>query len=266
MLALADKDTYSTARDRRRSLLSRIFLSPEFTFYPQVFRIIWTNSRQAKKGRYGDREWVKGSLDILHIVENVGIEVEITGMANITRNPGPVVFVSNHMSTLETFVLPCIIQPVKPVAFVVKSSLLSAPVFGHVMRARDPVAIDRKNPREDLRAVLEGGSGKLRAGISVIIFPQSTRSVDFRPEEFNSLGTKLASRAGAAVVPVALKTDAWGVGKKMKDFGPVDTQKKVYFAFGEPLEIEGRGTAQHEAVIAFIKKKLEEWKSEGREL
>ncbi|MEJ2695687.1 MAG: lysophospholipid acyltransferase family protein [Candidatus Sulfobium sp.] len=264
-MALAEKDTYRTVTDRRRSLFSRIFLSPKFTFYPQVFRVVWTNSRQAKKARYGDREWVKGSLDILHIVENVGVEVEITGMENITRSPGPVVFVANHMSTLETFVLPCIIQPVKPVAFVVKSSLLTAPVFGHVMRSRDPVAIDRKNPREDLKTVLEGGRKKLESGISVIIFPQSTRSVEFRPEEFNSLGVKLAARAGAPVIPVALKTDAWGIGKKLKELGPVDTHKKVFFAFGEPLEIEGRGAGQHEKVIAFIKEKLDVWQAQNEE-
>jgi 1-acyl-sn-glycerol-3-phosphate acyltransferase len=263
-LPLADKDSYRTASDRRRSLLSRIFLSPKCTFYPQVFRIIWKNSRQAKRGLYGDREWVKGSLDILHIVENVGVEVEIAGMENIRRSAGPVVFVANHMSTLETFVLPCIIQPVKPVAFVVKSSLLTAPVFGHVMRARDPVAIDRKNPREDLKAVMEGGRAKLRSGISVIIFPQSTRSAEFRPDEFNSLGVKLAAKAGVPVVPVALKTDAWGTGKKMKDFGPVDTRKKVYFVFGEPMEIEGRGADEHEKVIAFIRDKLDLWKSPDR--
>lgn len=264
-MALADKDTYRTTRDRRRSLLSRIFLSPRFTFYPQVLRIVWSNSRQAKKGLYGDHEWVKGSLDILHIVENVGVEVEITGMGNITRSPGPVVFVANHMSTLETFVLPCIIQPVKPVAFVVKSSLLTAPVFGHVMSSRNPVAVDRKNPREDLRTVLEEGSSKLRSGISIIIFPQSTRSVELRPEGFNSLGVKLAAKAGVPVVPVALKTDAWGVGKRMKDFGPVDTRRKVFFAFGEPLKIEGRGTEQHEEVITFIKEKLDMWKTQEKE-
>lgn len=264
-MSLADKDTYRTVSDRRRSVLSRIFLSSKFTFYPQVLRIIWSNSRQARKGLYGDREWVKGSLDILHIVENVGIDVEITGMENIRRSAGPVVFVSNHMSTLETFVLPCIIQPVKPVAFVVKSSLLTAPVFGHVMRSRNPVAIDRKNPREDLKAVMEGGGRKLGSGLSVIIFPQSTRSVEFRPEEFNSLGVKLAARADVPVVPIALKTDAWGIGKKMKDFGPVDTCKKVFFAFGEPMEIEGRGAVQHERVIAFISEKLDMWKSREKE-
>jgi 1-acyl-sn-glycerol-3-phosphate acyltransferase len=84
------------------------------------------------------------------------------------KTDGPVVFVGNHMSTLETFVLPCVIQPVNRVAFVVKESLLTTPFFGPVMRSRDPVVVGRKNPREDLKTVLEQGAEKIKNGISVI--------------------------------------------------------------------------------------------------
>jgi 1-acyl-sn-glycerol-3-phosphate acyltransferase len=262
-LPIAGNDTYVTDLHRPRSLFSKIFLSPEFMFYPQVLRIVWTNGSAARKGLYGDREWVQGSLDILHALENVGVTIEITGMTNIRKFEGPVVFVGNHMSTLETFVLPCIIQPVKPVAFVVKESLLTAPVFGPVMRSRDPITVGRVNPKEDLKTVLEEGGEKIAAGQSLIIFPQSTRSVISRPEEFNTLGIKLALRAGVPVVPVALKTDAWGTGKIIKDFGRVDRKKGVHFAFGEPMRITGRGAEDHKKVIAFIQEHLEAWGKEA---
>ena len=61
------------------------------------------------------------------------------------------------------------------------------------------------------------------------------------------------------VIPVAVKTDAWGAGRIIKDFGPVDKNKKVYFAFGEPMRISGRGAEEHERIIRFIKERLEEW-------
>lgn len=256
---IADNDTYVTDPDRPRSLFSRVFLSPIFMFYPQFFFIIWLNSRRAKKGLYGSREWAESSLDVMRALENVGVRIEITGMNNMKSFAGPAVFVGNHMSTLETMVLPCIIQPVKETTFIVKKSLLTMPVFGHVMRSRDPIVVGRVNPREDLKTVFEEGVKRLKAGRSVIVFPQSTRSVVFDPEEFNSLGIKLASRAGAPVVPVALKTDAWGIGKHIKEFGPVDTGKKVHFAFGEPMTVAGRGAEEHEKVIRFIQQKLEEW-------
>jgi 1-acyl-sn-glycerol-3-phosphate acyltransferase len=261
-LPIADSDTYITDPSRPRSLFSRIFLSPKFMFYPQVFRIVWTNGSMAKRGLYGDREWVQGSFDILNALENVGVTVAITGMANIRKCDGPVVFIGNHMSTLETFVLPCIIQPVKPVTFIVKESLLTAPVFGPVMRSRDPIALGRVNPKEDLKTVLEEGGKKITSGQSLVVFPQSTRSIIFRPEEFNTLGIKIALRTGVPVVPVALKTDAWGVGKIVKEFGPVDKNKKVHFAFGEPMRITGRGAEEHKKVIAFIQGRIEEWEKE----
>ena len=60
-------------------------------------------------------------------------------------------------------------------------------------------------------------TGYLRNGMSVIIFPQTTRIMDFDRKQFNSMGVKLAKRAQVPVVPIALKTDAWGVGKWIKD-------------------------------------------------
>lgn len=261
-MPIADRDGYITDPHRPRSLCSRLFLSPKFMFYPQAFCIVWANGRKALKGRYGGAEWAESSGDILRALENVGVRIEITGMGNFRKIAGPAVFIANHMSTLETFVLPYIIQPVKELTFIVKKSLLTTPVFGPVMRSRDPVVVGRVNPREDLKTVLEEGTKKLEAGISLVVFPQSTRSPVFIPDEFNTLGIKLALRAGAPVVPVALKTDAWGNGKRIKEFGPIDVKKKVHFAFGSPMEATGRGTEEHNKVIIFIQEKLKQWEEE----
>lgn len=242
-----------------RSLFLKTSLCTTFFFYLQAFRIVWKNSRKALKGFYGGAEWAGSSLDILRALEKVGVRIEITGMDNLRISRGPVVFIANHMSTLETFILPGIIQPIKETTFIVKQSLVSMSVFGPVIRSRDPVVVGRVNPRDDLRTVLEEGSKKLAAGRSIVVFPQSTRSLDFNPAEFNTLGIKLALKAGVPVVPVALKTDAWGVGKIIKDFGPLDKKKKVHFVFGKPMEIKGRGSDEHREIIAFIQDNLARW-------
>ena len=259
---IAEKDTYTTGPRRSRSLFLKIVLCPTVIFYRKALRIVWKNSRKALKGVYGGAEWAASSLDIMRALENAGVRIEISGMDNLRKNRGPVVFIANHMSTLETFVLPCIIQPVRETTFIVKKSLMTMPVFGPVMRSRDPVVVGRTNPREDLKTVMSEGTRKLEAGRSIVVFPQSTRSAYLDPAEFNTLGIKLAIKAGVPVVPVALKTDAWGIGKPIKDFGLIDNKKTVHFAFGEPIYIAGRGIEEHEKIIRFIQEKLEEW---GRE-
>ncbi len=263
---LSDTDHYITDPGRKRSFLSRLFLSNKLSFYPQILWYVLTNGAKAALSHYSNEDWVKASYGILRTLENVGIIVNISGLKNITGFDGPAVFIGNHMSVLETFVLPCLIQPLKPVTFVVKKELLHVPVFKYVMRSRDPIAVSRDNPREDFRRVMEEGVKKIQKGISIIIFPQSTRSIEFKPEEFNSLGVKLALRANVPVVPFALKTDAWGIGKIIKDFGKIDIKKKVWFRFGEPMKIQGRGAEEHEKIIKFIQDCLTEWKKEEKNL
>lgn len=263
-MPVADHDTYITDPDRKRSFLSKVFLSPKFTFYLQFYLIVRRNGRRALNGLYGDREWAESSREVMEALENVGVRFELAGMDNMRKVPGPVVFIGNHMSTLETMVLPCIIEPVQHTTFIVKASLITMPVFGPVMRSRDPIVVGRTNPREDLKRVMEQGLEKLKAGISIIVFPQSTRTAGFIPEDFNTLGVKLGARAGVPVIPIALKTDAWGNGRFIKEFGPIDATKTVHISFGEPRQVTGRGTAEHEQIVAFIQDNLSRWADEDR--
>ncbi len=261
-MAITNKNSYITDPEKPLPLISRIFPVSAIGLYPKILRIIWTSNRRVLKGVYNADDWASSSLDILRALENFGVRFEITGMDNLRELETPAVFIGNHMSTLETFILPGIIQPIKPVTFVVKKSLVNTPVFGPIMQTRGPLVVGRTNPREDLKAVITEGTKIIGQGASIVIFPQSTRSIFFKPEEFNSLGIKLALKTGAPVVPLALKTDAWGAGKIIKDLGPVDRNKKVFFAFGRPLEVKGRGAEEHRQVIAFIQNRLAIWERE----
>lgn len=235
---------------------------PSFTFYFSMLRIVMQASGKAKRGKYDTKEWCESSLAIFRALERVGVRIEISGIDNFRSVDGPCVFIGNHMSTLETFVLPVIIAPIKETTFVVKQSLVEYPVFKYVMRSRNPVTVGRSNPRDDLRAVLEGGVERLSAGISIIIFPQTTRTPEFDQQQFNTIGIKLAKRAGVPAVPIALKTDAWGNGAYLKDFGRIDPVKAVHFAFGKPLMVKDRGNEEHRQIIDFITEKLKGWAQE----
>ena len=242
---------------QRLSLLARVL--PGLRFYASAGPIVWRAGRRASRGRYDDVAWSRSSLAILRALEGAGVRIEITGVDHFRTLDGPCVFVGNHMSTLETFVLPTLIRSWRPVTFVVKKELADYPVFGPVMRSRNPVVVGRANPRDDLKAVLEGGSERLRAGISVVVFPQTTRTPVFDPAAFNSIGIKLAKRAQVPVVPIALKTDAWGNGRFVKDIGRIDPAKTVHIEFGAPLRVQGTGAAEHQRVVDFIEERLRVW-------
>ncbi|MEN8200155.1 MAG: lysophospholipid acyltransferase family protein, partial [Thermodesulfobacteriota bacterium] len=155
--------------------------------------------------------------------------------------------------------LPAIVVQERPVTFIIKEALMEYPVFKHVMRSRDPIALSRTNPREDLKTVMVEGKKRLEKGVSVVVFPQTTRGTDFDPKSFNSIGVKLAQRAGVPVLPLALKTDAWTNGKMIKDLGRIHPQTSAHFAFDAPLRVEGKGKEEHQKVIDFISGKLAEW-------
>jgi 1-acyl-sn-glycerol-3-phosphate acyltransferase len=232
---------------------------PSLGFYTRYARIIFRSSGNAKRGMYATADWASSSLEVMRALESVGVLFEITGVNSFVELDSPCVFIGNHMSTLETMVLPAIIAQFRDATFIVKKSLVDYPVFGHVMRSRDPITVTRTNAREDLKAVLEGGTERLARGRSIVVFPQTTRTDRFDRAEFNSIGVKLAKKAGVPVVPIALKTDAWANGRRFKDFGPIDPAKRVFFAFGEPLPVRDRGMEEHELIIAFIERKLAEW-------
>jgi 1-acyl-sn-glycerol-3-phosphate acyltransferase len=127
---------------------------PSLAFYRRIVKIVFSASSKSKKGTYGDKEWVGSSYNTIKALEAVGIEVSMENLENLHSVDGPCVFVGNHMSTLETFVLPYFIAPHRAVTFVVKKSLVEYPVFKHVMISRDPVVVGRENPREDLKSMM----------------------------------------------------------------------------------------------------------------
>ena len=252
-----DDGVYRTAPSTV-SWFARTF--PTFNFYRRFAWNVYRSSRRARRGEYGDLEWSQTSHQVLQSLEAVGVRAEFSGLEQIRGLQSPCVFVGNHMSMFETMVLPAIIQPIRAVTFVVKQSLLDYPVFRHVVRTRNPIAVSRDNAREDFKAVMQGGLERLEQGISVVVFPQTTRSITFDTAQFNTIGVKLALRAGVPVVPIALLTDAWGNGKWFKDLGPIDPQKPVRISFGPPIAITGRGNEQHQQIIDYIQTKLSDWR------
>ncbi len=252
-------NTYLSPEKTKTCLREHLLLKSRWSPYSQFFGVMFRYRALAVNGTYNDEAWSDSSLEVLRRLELCGAKFNISGMDYLRKHEGPVVFAANHMSTFETVVLPGLINPIKPCTFVVKEKLMTGFIWGPVMRSRDPIAVTRKDPRADLDAVLDGGAERINKGRSIIIFPQGTRTDKFSRNGFNSLGAKLAARAGVALIPIALKTDYWGNSPVFRGFGPVHRDREVMIEFGAPIEVGSKSKTAHEACLDFIEGRLKSW-------
>ncbi len=260
-LPLSIYDHYDTPENTPMLWLHRVLPHFQIAFKFKFLRVNFHSRKLSVRGKFPTEEWARSSLMVMKVLESCGGRFHISGLENLRNCKGPVVFIGNHMSTLETMVLPFLIAQIMDVTFVVKEGLVKSWAFGPVMRSRDPIVVGRNNSRADLVTVMTRGQEILASGRSVAIFPQHTRRMDVKPEEFNSLGVKLAAKAGVQVIPFALKTDFWRTGIFLKDLGPLDMKTRdVYFSFAPPLDVKGTGKEENKQIINYIQEQLNAWK------
>ncbi len=260
-------DSYDTPADARASRVFRLFGRSRFYFYFDNFRTYMRSGIEARRGKLdGDRQ-IWNSNRNLDLVERCGGHIHLRGLNHLREVAGqPVVVIANHMSMLETSTIHAIIREYLDFSFVVKASLMRTPFIKDILTAFKAVPMTRNNPRSDLKAILTSGKAVIDAGRAMIVFPQATRSREFHPEHFSSIGVKLAKHAGARVLPLALKTDFIDNGKGIfKDLGPIHPERDVWFEFGAPLEITGNGQHEQQQIIDFISSHLDEWNRQERE-
>ncbi|NLF22192.1 MAG: 1-acyl-sn-glycerol-3-phosphate acyltransferase [Lentisphaerae bacterium] len=199
--------------------------------------VVAQGTRTIRRNTFGVNTLGELAWRLMHAAECMGTEVSFEGFAAMRGiDQQPAVIVANHMSLVETMMLPAGVFGNGPMVIVAKRSLTRYPWFGRILEASRPILVNRRNPRQDLADVLEQGAQRLREGCSVLLFPQGTRLPVFDPQRFNSLGVKLAKRAGVPLIPVACKTDFAKPGRVLRDFGPIDPSRPIRFAAGPRLD------------------------------
>ena len=262
-----DKDSYDTPAGKKRSLMNRLLLGNRFYFYIKNFYIFFKTGMCARRSELNAENQIFYSNQNFKLVENCGGKIHLKGLDNLTKlNGRPVILLGNHMSLLETALFHSIIRGRIDFTFVIKKALFRVPFFGDIMLSLQAIPVTRKDPRSDLKMLLREGKYLVKNGKSIIMFPQGTRSETFSPEDFSSIGIKLARTAKVDILPFALKTDFLKNGKMFRDLGPVCPKNHVYFEFGEPIKIEGNGKAANQKVIDFISSRLDKWNSEQEKI
>ena len=129
-----------------------------------------------------------------------GIQVDIEGLEHIRKDQAQI-FIANHQGFFDIFALNGF-MPVQ-IRWVAKSSLFKIPFVGWSIAASGYVPVDRSNRKKSYQAFL-ATIDKLKAGNSIVIFPEGTRSEDGTIGPFKKGGLLLSVRSGAPLVPVTL--------------------------------------------------------------
>ena len=129
-----------------------------------------------------------------------GARVRVHGREHLSEH-APCIFIANHQSMVDIWALLTVVPP--NTRFVAKQELFRIPLFGWALSASGCVPIDRANHADALRA-LSRAAERIRAGCSVVLFPEGSRSRDGRLGPFKKGAFHLALQAGVPVVPVAI--------------------------------------------------------------
>lgn len=170
-------------------LASTVFLLAHF-----LLGLLKRRGAQAALLEWITRTWARQMVGL------AGGRVEVRGLENLP-GAGGVLYVANHQGAFDIPLLIGFIPGVK--GFVSKKENFRLPIVSTWMRLLGCIVIDRSDLRQSAGAIARG-IRDLRAGRSLVIFPEGTRSQSGQLRRFKDGSLKLATRSGATVVPVTI--------------------------------------------------------------
>lgn len=190
-----------------------------------------------------DTEWARSPLarwSRLAAVETVGRAVATATCRPSVRNAdriedrdGPLIFIANHHSHLDTTLLlttlPLPWRHELVVAAAADYFFDTAPKAALAAWAYGAVPMERKKVS---RRSADRAAGLVEDGWSLLIFPEGGRSPDGWGQEHKGGAAYLAVRCGVPVVPIHLD----GVGRVLPKGQRVPTPQQVLINIGAPLD------------------------------
>lgn len=133
-----------------------------------------------------------------------GAKVKYIGFERIPKEV-PVLYVANHESFFD--VLLTLADLPGTICFIAKKSFSKIPIFAQALDLYNTLFIDRDSVKQGLSVILKA-IDNVKAGMSVFIFPEGTRSRDGKMNEFKEGSMKIAVKSGCPIVPLAISNTA----------------------------------------------------------
>lgn len=225
-----------------------------------VANYVWTTGFTAAMSAYGvgwqlvredpalfrrhTRFWAR------NVARGIGLEVRAYGTWRLDPER-TYVLMANHQSHVDIVALFNAL-PVTP-GFLAKAELERIPLFGRAMRAGGHVFVDRGKHTAAVAAIAAAAED-VRAGSSIVIFPEGTRSRRREILPFKKGGFHLAKRAGVPVVPIGIRGTATILPKHSSQLVPGRCEVHV----GQPIDAERVERLSLEALMDEVRREIAE--------
>jgi 1-acyl-sn-glycerol-3-phosphate acyltransferase len=204
--------------------------------------ITYPFDRKGRIGHYYARLWGKVAL----LANRVKVEIE--GIDHLDGK-GPYIFMSNHQGYYDVFAL----LGYLPYQFkwLAKKELFSIPFLGWTMAAAGYISIDRGGTRDTVEAMNEAAQ-KIHDGMSVVIFPEGSRSPDGSIQSFKKGGFTLAIKSKVPIVPISISGT--------RDIMPKDrltaTAGEIRMFVDHPIEIQHLSLKDRESLMKKVRETI----------
>ena len=164
----------------------------------------------------------------IHLLFLCGVRVRTIGGEKLSRRER-YVFIANHQSFFD---IPTLYVGLPfSLSFLAKKELFFIPFFGWGIAAIGHIWIDRENARLARKSITRAIGKLKRRQISLVLFPEGTRSITGEVGEFKRGSFTLAIEAGVPVVPVTVRGTREVLPKRSLLFRPGETTLVI----GDPV-------------------------------
>jgi 1-acyl-sn-glycerol-3-phosphate acyltransferase len=158
------------------------------------------------------------------------------------------VVVSNHASNADPFLLSHLPWDMRWIA---KEELFRIPVVGWLLKASGDIAV-RRGDVDSARRMLDEAKQTLERGLSVMIFPEGTRSRDGKLQRFKDGAFKLAIEAQVPILPIAIEGTRDCLRKGSMGLGEANAHATIL----EPIPTHGMGPADVDRLRDMARAKI----------
>lgn len=207
------------------TLLRGLFIALHTVFWsvPVLFLTFFDEYGQRAMELVG--YWAKGNLWAC------GVKVRTRGLDQLDPNQ-PYLLMANHQSQFDILSVVAVMSHFQ-LRWVGKHELRKIPIFGLCLERTHQILIDRQNKTQTISTIRKV-KALLSANISVLFFPEGTRSLDGRMLPFKPGGFAVAVETGVPIVPVTING-----GHKLMPSGDWRIRSgEIEIIYNKPIQID----------------------------